>query len=47
MTGAWASGVSALPTPRSIRIGILFLILTLAVLALEVWGIGASLRSLF
>lgn len=39
--------VSAVPSPRPHRLGILFLILTLTVLALEVWAIGSSLTSFF
>jgi hypothetical protein len=38
--------VSSISTPRPHRIGILFLVLTLAVLALEAWGIGVGLSSL-
>ena len=33
-------------SPRAQRVGLLFLFLTLAVLALEVWGIRSSLDSL-
>ena len=34
-------------TPRSQRLAILFLLLTVAVLALELWGIRRSLIALF
>ncbi len=34
-------------SPRSQRLAILFLLLTVAVLALELWGIRISLKSLF
>jgi hypothetical protein len=38
---------SFLPNARSNRIGILFLVVAVALLLLEVWGIRASLDALF
>jgi len=35
------------PSPRATRLGILVLVITLAILALEMWGIRTSLNSLF
>lgn len=35
------------PSPRATRLGILVLVVTLAIIALEMWGIRASLRSFF
>jgi hypothetical protein len=35
------------PSPRATRLGIVVLIITLAILALEMWGIRSSLSSLF
>jgi hypothetical protein len=35
------------PSPRATRLGVLVLVITLAILALEMWGIRASLKSLF
>jgi hypothetical protein len=35
------------PSPRAARLGVVVLVVTLAILALEMWGIRASLRSLF
>jgi hypothetical protein len=38
---------ASVPSPRATRLGILMLIITLAILALEMWGIRASLNSFF
>jgi hypothetical protein len=35
------------PSPRATKLGILVLVITLAILALEMWGIRTSLNSLF
>ena len=46
--GTSAGAVSAIaPSPRATRLGVLVLVVTLAILALEMWGIRASLNSLF